>query len=88
MYFLLVLEHILSRASTYFVVLFHYYTHTEPTEKSILKAWDFCAEKARSVEIVYKDDDLDEEVLTRVHFNVNVNVSSRNTATTKTVQWA
>ena len=47
----------------------------EPTEKSILKAWEFCAEKSRSIEIVYKDDELKEEVLARVHFNVNVNVS-------------
>ena len=46
----------------------------EPTEKAILKAWDFCAEKSRSIEVVYRDDDLEEEVLTRVHFNVNVEV--------------
>ncbi len=51
---------------------------TEPTEKNILKAWDFCAVKARSVEIVYKDDELEEEVLARVHFNVNINVSISN----------
>ncbi len=41
-----------------------------------MKAWDFCAVKARSVEIVYKDDELEEEVLARVHFNVNIDVST------------
>ena len=40
-----------------------------------MKAWDFCASKARSIEIVYKDDEVEEEVLARVHFNVNVDVS-------------
>ncbi len=45
-----------------------------PTEKCILKAWDFCKEKSRSIEVVYRDEDLEEEVLTRVHFNVNIEV--------------
>ena len=41
-----------------------------------MKAWDFCVEKSRSIEIVYRDEeDLDEEVLTRVHFNVNIEVN-------------
>ena len=43
-----------------------------------MKVWDFCAEKSRSIEVVYRDDDLEEEVLTRVHFNVNVEVTQLN----------
>jgi hypothetical protein len=45
-----------------------------PTEKAVLKAWGFCAEKSRSIEVVYKDEDSKEEVLTRVHFNLNIEV--------------
>ncbi len=46
----------------------------EPTEESILKVWDFCVENSRSIEVVYRDEDSEEEVLTRVHFNVNIKV--------------
>ena len=49
-------------------------TFIVPTDKAILKAWDYCAERSRSIEIVYRDADLEEEVLTRVHFNVNIEV--------------
>ena len=46
----------------------------EPTDGGVLKAWDYCAERSRSIEIVYRDADLEEEVLTRVHFNLNMEV--------------
>ena len=46
----------------------------EPTDRNILKAWDFCATKSCSIEVVYRDAELGEEVLTRLHFSVNVKV--------------
>ena len=45
-----------------------------PTEKNALRAWEFCEKKSRSVEVVYRDSTMDEGLLTRVHFNVNLNV--------------
>ena len=55
-------------------IIFALFVRTEPSEKSILKAWEFCAEKSRSIEVVYKDEDCEEEVLTRVHFNLTIEV--------------
>lgn len=43
----------------------------EPTEESVLTAWNYCEKEFRSVEIVYRDEEVKEGVLTRVHFNVN-----------------
>ena len=54
-----------------------FFISLEPTERAIVKAWDFCAVKSRSIEVLYKDEDCEEEVLTRVHFNLSIVVCMR-----------
>ena len=49
-------------------------SNTAPTEKTVLKAWEYCEERSCSIEVVYRDEGTKEEALTRVHFNVNVEV--------------
>ena len=40
-----------------------------------MKAWEFCEQNSSSIEVVYRDDEQKEGVLTRVHFNINIEVS-------------
>ncbi len=41
-----------------------------------LDAWSYCENKARKIEVVYKNEELDEEVLARVHFIMNNEVGT------------
>ena len=46
-----------------------------PSEKNALVAWKYCEKKSHSIEIIYRDqENPEEEVLTRVHFDPNIKV--------------
>ena len=47
---------------------------TVPIETTTMKAWEYCEQHSSSIEVMYKDDDQKEGVLTRVHFNINTEV--------------
>lgn len=57
----------------------------KPAQEEICEVWKFCAERSRSIEIVYRDEEKKEEVLTRVHFAVNVKVYVCQMRSIKTV---
>ena len=35
--------------------------HAAPTDKNVLKAWEFCLEKSLTIEVVYRDNEQKEE---------------------------
>ena len=54
------------------------YFSEEPTESDagVIQAWEFCSinENTCCIEVVYKDEEYQEEALTKVHFNVGLRV--------------
>ena len=49
-----------------------------PTEAGVLDAWHFCDsdKNVHCVEIAYKDKDEQEDLVTKVYFNVDLKVST------------
>ncbi len=39
------------------------------------KVWEYCRDQSHKIEIVYKDEESGEEVLTNVHFNLKIEVN-------------
>ena len=50
------------------------FVSAEPTERNGLRAWQFCEKKSQIIEIVYKDQENKEEVLTKIRFEPNLKV--------------
>ncbi len=48
-----------------------------PTEAGVLDAWNYCDDDKNyhCVEIAYKDEDEQEDIVTKVYFNVDLKVN-------------
>ncbi len=51
----------------------------EPTEDGVVKAWNFCRDNENShcIEITYKDEEQQVDLVTKVYFNVDLKVRQR-----------
>ena len=47
----------------------------EPEDEKLREIWNSCAVRSRSVEVLYRSQDSNEELLTKVHFNLATKVS-------------
>ena len=45
------------------------------SEPDVLLAWNYCAEKSYSVEIVYRNQENDEGILTKAYFDMDYKVT-------------
>lgn len=43
-------------------------------------AWDYCEKKSRSIEIVFKNEETDDESLARIHFIMDDEVGNKDTS--------
>lgn len=54
--------------------LIHLVLLTEPKEEGPLRAWEHCKKNTRSVEVVFKDEEQQEGIISKVYFNSNLQV--------------
>ena len=52
-------------------------SNLEPTEKEPRRALKYCVAQSRKIEIVYKDEETGEEVLSNMHFNLKLKIIRR-----------